>query len=278
MSTSTESSPADGVPPPVDRAAAFKAGPQRVPLKVVIIALAVGAALTLLGILGEDLFSKAGLNPLPPKPAPVVAPPTVPSGIPQLGAPLRAFLGLKALSPRPAPAFGLVDESGRRVTLAGEHGKVVVLSFFNGSCTDICRVLAAEILRADRDLGPAAAKVVFLSVNTDPLAGSVGPATPAVSETPLSRLANWHMLGGSLAELNGVWRDYGVTVYVYPHGLVTHNDVMYFIDAQGRLRYRVIPYANEDRSGLSSLPAADLARWGTGIALYARRLLPARKS
>jgi protein SCO1/2 len=160
------------------------------------------------------------------------------------------------------------------VSLAEERGDAVVLTFFDSPCQDICPVMAAELLRAAADLGPEASRVVFLTVNTDPVVLSSAPASAAAARTGLGTLAHWHFLTSSLGHLNAVWKAYGVSVNVSPaSGVVAHNDVMYFISPTGRLRYRATPFANEDSSGAFSLPSPSVARWGQGIATYAGQLL-----
>jgi cytochrome oxidase Cu insertion factor (SCO1/SenC/PrrC family) len=87
-------------------------------------------------------------------------------------------------------------------------------------------------------------------------------------------LATWHILTSNLTALNAVWRAYGVSVNVSrASGIVAHNDVMYFVDPSGRLRYEATPFANENSAGAFSLPSASIDRWGQGIATYARQLL-----
>jgi hypothetical protein len=48
---------------------------------------------------------------------------------------------------------------------------------------------------------------------------------------------------------------------------------MCFIDPAGRLRFEATPFADESSRGAFSLPPAWVARWGQGIATYARQLL-----
>ena len=273
MSTSTDPD-AESFPPPVDRAAAFAAGPTKISRRVVVTGLAVMLAIALLGVLGERLFSDAGLNPVAAKNPPKASPTTLPAGIPQLDAPLAAFMGIKASTLGPAPAISLVDQAGKTVSLAGQHGKVVVLTFFNDSCSDICPVLEEELAKAASDLGRSSRHVTFLTVNTDPLSPTVSVASPAVSDPSLSKVANWHLLGGSITALDSIWKAYGVSVVVSTTSkIVAHNDVMYFIGPTGRLAYQAVPYSNESQLGMFSLPAANVARWGHGIAEYALKLL-----
>jgi cytochrome oxidase Cu insertion factor (SCO1/SenC/PrrC family) len=272
----------DAARPVVDRAAAFAQTTPAVPRKFVYWVLAAAAVLGLGGLLFEHIFSSAGLNPVPAavKKVPVTTTTKALSAAPlpggqsrELGASLDSFMGLTKVAGAPAPGFSLIDQSGQPTSLADESGKVVVLTFFNGPCNDICPVLAAEIRLADAALGSAAAKVEFVTVNTDPTALAASGMSAALAQPGMGALSNWHMLTGPLATLNAVWKAYGITISVSPHtGVEAHNEVIYFISAQGQERYRATPFADESRSGTWSLATASIARWGTGIATYAGRL------
>ena len=92
--------------------------------------------------------------------------------------------------------------------------------------------------------------------------------------TRLGTLPNWHMVTGPLATLDSLWKAYGVSISVQRKtGLEAHNEVMDFVDAQGDLRDRATPFANESPTGTYSLSPASIARWGQGIATYAGRLV-----
>ncbi|HXQ62615.1 MAG TPA: SCO family protein [Acidimicrobiales bacterium] len=279
MSTGlTEQPPTSSSLSEAERAAAFRRTEPKVPRNFVLIVAAAFAVLALGGVLGERLLSSVGLNPAStiattttavPR---AIAPPATAPLTPQVGASLSRFMGITRLTGRPAPALSLTDQTGHTVSLGDQRGDVVVLTFFDSRCQDICPVLSDELLRAATDLGPAAAHVAFLTVNTDPVALSAAPA--AAAGTGLGTLATWHFLTSNLGALNHVWKAYGVSVNVSrASGLVAHNDVMYFIDPAGRLRYEATPFADESSSGAFSLPPASIARWGQGIARYAAALL-----
>ena len=51
--------------------------------------------------------------------------------------------------------------------LVGLRGKVVVLEFMDPHCVDICPIVSQEFVDAYHDLGPLAAKVVFVAVNVN---------------------------------------------------------------------------------------------------------------
>jgi cytochrome oxidase Cu insertion factor (SCO1/SenC/PrrC family) len=267
----------------VDRAAAFAAGPTRIPRRFVHWMLFAAAVLGIGGALLEHVLSAAGINPTAPAtttPATTTPAPTttvLQGAIRETKVPgkLAAFMALSSMTGGEARPFSLIDEHGQALSLADERGKVVVLSFFDGRCNDICPVVAAEIVQADARLGPLASRVSFLTVNTDPGATAVSGLDPVLSRTGLGRLANWHMLTGPVAELNAVWLDYGITVtYDTATRTVEHNDAIYFLDESGRFRYGATPSANELRpSGTYVLAEGDIARFATGIATYVGQLV-----
>ena len=270
---------------PVDRAAALAQGAPKVPTNFVWWILGVALALSLGGLLLEHIFSSAGLdsasvvtttttaNPVRPDPALTPAPPRSDRS---LGAPLAAFMGLSSPSPRPASSFTLTDQHGASVTVpatAASTPPVVVLTFFDGPCNDICPVLADEIRAADADLGDRADRVEFVTVNTDPAALAVSAEAQAAG-TALGTLPNWHIVTGPLAMLNAVWRAYGISISLNAAtGTEAHSDVMDFIDPQGFVHYRATPFANESSTGTFSLATDAEARWGQGIATYAGKLI-----
>ena len=263
----------------VDRAAAFAAAPERIPRKAIIVFIACLAVFGLGGVVLDHLFSGPAATSTTATPGGVYPPPfqTATTGSPappQLPASLPALMALEPMPPRVAPSFSLTDVHGRPVSLASFRGKVAVLSFFDASCDDICPVVATELSQAYIDLGPYASRVALLTINTDPLALTPASAAPAEAAANLSSVTDWRFLTGSLAQLDSAWASYGISVQVqrFPRA-VSHNDVLYFIDASGRLRFRATPFADESQSGLYGLARASETAWATGIARQAVSLL-----
>lgn len=273
-----------------DRAAALAAGPTKVPPHLIVVAVACIALLGLGGVALDRAFPGTAassaeadavttIGNYPPPFAVGTTGPGDPSGAaaPRLPASQSALMGLQKLTVMAAPGFSLVDKQGQPTSLAGLRGRVVVLTFFDSACDDICPVMETELSRAYAELGADAAGVSFVTVNTDPLALSVRAARPA-EKGSLSTVPTWQFLTGSLAQLDSVWRSYGVAVDVQTSTrTVSHNDVMYFIDASGRVCDRATPFANETRAGAFSLPAPTEAQWAAGIAAEARYLLGGEK-
>jgi len=272
----------------LDRAAALARGAPPVPSNFIFWVLGAVLVLSLGGLAAERLFASAGLNPNATTattgattttaangatPAPSTRTADPPPAARSLGAPLAAFMGLSTLPPHPAPAFVLTDQSGRSASVP-VSGKVVVLTFFDAPCNDICPVLASEIERADADLGARASRVEFVTVNTDPAAPAPAALSAALGATGLDALPNWLLVTGPLPALNAVWKEYGVSISVDTKtGLEAHSDVMDFIDAGGVLRTRAVPFADQSTSGAYSLPTATVARWGRGIASTVEQVL-----
>lgn len=270
----------------LDRTAALAAG-GKIPGKVIGIAVACFVVLGLGGVALDHVFpgpvgasatvTSVGNYP-PPFPAATAAAPGAGPTVPgtQLPASSPAIMGLQHLGATVAPTFSLVDQHGHLLTLRGLRGKVVVLSFFDATCDDICTVLENELSHAYVELGPDAARVVLVTVNTDPLALTMASARRAAARKIPSKA--WYFLTGSLPQLNPVWKSYGIGIEVQRRtGSVSHNNLLYFIDPLGRLRLRATPFANESPAGAFGLPEAAQAAWASGIADQARNLLGVRK-
>lgn len=267
--------PPGGVP--VDREAALRAGSAPVPRKFLLWVIAAFAVLGIGGLVAERLVGNAGVETLittPPATLAGSAPaaPQAPTG-PSVPASPAALLGLQHLSGAPAPAIALHAASGAPWSLADARGDVVVLTFVNAQCNDICPVLAAEITRADQLLGPRSNRVEFAMVNTDPLETSLAVVPPALTRTGLSHLANVTFLTGSLPELSQVWTRYGIAVAVSnTTRVVSHNDLMYFITPDGRSALRATPFANESPLGTYSLDPVIVRTFARGVAAAAAAL------
>jgi cytochrome oxidase Cu insertion factor (SCO1/SenC/PrrC family) len=273
------------------RAAAFAAGPPApFPTRLILWIAGIAAFLGIGGaVVGHFVDGVAAtgsttattgtipppLNPPARRPVttgPATVAPNAPGG-PSLSGSLSSMMDLTSPPPVPATGFSLTDQRGSTVSLASLRGKVVVLSFFNQTCDDICPVLAAELAAADADLGPAAAHVALVTVNTDPRATRPATGPAPAGEAPVSGLSNFYELTGSLDQLDPVWKAYGITIDVQVRtGRIAHNDKLYFVDPRGRLRAAATPFANESTGGAFSLPAAAVARWGAGIADEVRSL------
>ena len=277
---------------PVDRAKKFAEGAPPIPRKAIVVAVVAFVVLGLGGVVFDHFFGgdvssptaqtaatdPPGLETTLPRTTTTTRPaqttkttqPVV-AGVP---AQLVSLMGLSEPSASGAPGFTLNTKVGSTVSLSSLSGKVVIVSFFDSLCNDICPVLATELQQAESDLGAEASRVVMLTVNTDPEATSLDSATAAETKTPLRSVPEWHFLTGSLKQLDAVWKAYGVSIEVQTSTrMVSHNDVLDFIDPSGALRYRATPFGNESSNGSFSLPSGTEKIFAMGVADTARSLL-----
>lgn len=195
-----------------------------------------------------------------------------PSGTPaDVSTKLAFLMGLDALPPKKAPGFILTDQRGHTISLDSFRGHPVVLEFMDPHCIDICPLVSQEFVDAYRDLGRQGRDVVFLGINVNPYALSVGDVAAFSSDHGLDAIPTWHFLTGPLATLRAIWRRYGIAVIPRgPNGDVIHSSIVYFIGPNGSERFLAAPQDDHTKSGTAYLPAGQLASWGKGIALVAK--------
>jgi protein SCO1 len=139
--------------------------------------------------------------------------------------------------PVKAADFTLVDQNGQPFRLSDQRGKVVLIFFGYTHCPDVCPVTLTRYKQLRAELGDQAGQVRFVFITVDPerdtgktLQKFLGNYDPAVIG-----------LTGSRAELEPVWKSYGVyeakvqteSADAY---LVDHTARVYAIDAQGNWR------------------------------------------
>jgi cytochrome oxidase Cu insertion factor (SCO1/SenC/PrrC family) len=136
-----------------------------------------------------------------------------------------------------APAFDLFDQHNRPVSLASLHGKAIALTFLDPVCTSDCPVIAQEFRQADRVLGAAARKIELVAIDANPRYIGTDYLVAFDQQEGLTNLSNWTYLTGSLPQLEGVWRSYGVVADYAPGGaMIDHSEIAYVIDPAGRTR------------------------------------------
>ncbi len=137
----------------------------------------------------------------------------------------------------PAPAFALTDQHGRPVTLASLRGKVVLLTFLDPVCTSDCPLEAQEFREAGQLLGGSDKHVELVAIVANPVDYQVGYTQAFDRQEGLAAVPNWLYLTGSLAELQHVWRDYGIAAQAEPAGaMIGHSEVAFALDRNGRVR------------------------------------------
>lgn len=137
-----------------------------------------------------------------------------------------------------APAFSLVDQDGKTVSLSSLRHKVVALTFLDPVCSSDCPVIAQEFKETDQALGQEAKNVEFIAIVANPLYRSVADTKAFDRAEGLSGVSNWLYLTGSKKTLQKTWKDYGVYVEVDPAGaMVNHAEIAFVIGADGHTRY-----------------------------------------
>jgi cytochrome oxidase Cu insertion factor (SCO1/SenC/PrrC family) len=137
-----------------------------------------------------------------------------------------------------APAFSLIDQDSRPVTLASLRGKVVLLTFLDPVCTSDCPLEAQEFREAGQLLGASADRhVELVAIVANPVDYQVGYTQAFDRQENLTGIRNWLYLTGSLSELRHVWESYGIAADIEPGGaMIAHTEVAFAIDRNGQVR------------------------------------------
>ena len=138
----------------------------------------------------------------------------------------------------PAPAFSLTDQDGRAVTLASLHGKVVLLTFLDDTCSTDCPLIAQEFRQAGQLLSADTQRVELVAINYNPLDTQVSYIQAFDRQEGLTGVPNWLYLTGTLAQLQPVWRQYAISPpQILPAGsMIGHGDYAFVIDQNGHMR------------------------------------------
>ena len=160
----------------------------------------------------------------------------------------------------PAPAFSLTDQHGRAVTLASLHGKVVLLTFLDDTCSVDCPLIAQEFRQAGQLLGADTARVELVAINYNPLDTQVSYIQAFDRQEGLAGVPNWLYLTGTLAQLQPVWRHYAIAPpEILPAGsMIGHGDYAFVIDQSGRMREEMVFDTGPGTEATQSSFAAEL--------------------
>ncbi|HVA02570.1 MAG TPA: SCO family protein [Acidimicrobiales bacterium] len=153
----------------------------------------------------------------------------------------------------PAPAFQLVDQTGRTVSLASLRGRTVALTFLDPVCTSDCPLIAQEFRGTNSLLGADSSRVVFVAVVANPIYRTTALTNAFDRQEGLEHMTNWLFLTGSVSALEHVWGKYGIEADVLPAGaMVAHSDLAYLIDARGHTREVLSANPGDGSSSASS--------------------------
>jgi cytochrome c biogenesis protein CcmG, thiol:disulfide interchange protein DsbE len=137
-------------------------------------------------------------------------------------------------SGKPAPNFSLHDQNGHLISLTGQRGRAVVLTFFYTHCADTCPLTAQKLRAVLRRFGAESARISVLIVTTDPLRDNEADARIFLRK---NGLPGWHFLLGKYRTLARIWRRYGIYVPSPAQRQSSgpaHSAVTYLIDSKGR--------------------------------------------
>ncbi len=139
-----------------------------------------------------------------------------------------AFEG--ALRPEiPVEDFGnLRDEDGKPVRLADLRGRPAIVTFLYTTCKDTCPLTVDQIRGALDELGH---DVPVVAVSVDPANDTPRTAKRFSLQRQMTGRMRWAL--GSEAELQRVWRDYGVQPQTTDD---EHSASTVLLDGEGRQR------------------------------------------
>jgi protein SCO1/2 len=181
------------------------------------IQLALAAALAVAAVVLAVLLVSGGGDDGPAAPA-------------ELGVGPSGFVG--ALRPEiPPQDFRLTDQDGRRVALSDFRGEVVALTFLYTTCEDTCPLTTSQIRGALDDLGE---DVPVLAVSVDPPGDTPVRARRFLLDQRMT--GRMSFLLGSPAELEPVWKAYGIQPQGRGKEAFDHSAHVVLIDREGRQR------------------------------------------
>jgi protein SCO1 len=141
------------------------------------------------------------------------------------------FAGGELSPPQSTPNFTLTDQSGQKVSMADQRGKLVLLTFLYTNCPDVCPLITQNLNQALQMLGAKRDDVRVLAVSVDP-EGDTPKAVDAYAKAH-HLLPEFHYLIGTREELTEVWRKYDVAAVASDPELVDHTAYTMLVDENG---------------------------------------------
>ena len=158
----------------------------------------------------------------------------------------------------PAADFLLTDQTGARVSLSDFAGRVVVLTFFDSQCEDVCPLTAVHLRTAYQQLGEQADSVVFLGVNVNLESNQPEDVMATTKKWRLDEIPTWRFLTGSAEELEPVWKAYDVAVLPQDGGEILHTPGVFLIDGSGQKRWYISTPFDETGTHSWTAPLSEL--------------------
>jgi protein SCO1/2 len=130
-----------------------------------------------------------------------------------------------------AANFSLVDQRGRRVTLASFHGQVVVLSFMHSLCHGACPLMAEQIKGALNSLPNGGRGIPTIAISVDPAQDTRANRDKFLAKYQMTGRLDY--LSGSRPALRKVWRAYAVQPLIGNGADDNHSAFVFLIDKRG---------------------------------------------
>ncbi len=139
----------------------------------------------------------------------------------------------------PAPALGLVDQTGAIVDLEALSGKTVLVSFAFAHCVTVCPMLIGTLHAAVEGLpGPDTAVAV---ITLDPWRDTPRNLPAIATAWRLDRIADARVLSGEVADVNAVLAAWGAGGNRdETTGEISHPGLIFVLDAQSRIAFRFL--------------------------------------
>lgn len=140
-------------------------------------------------------------------------------------------------TPPPLPDVRLVDQDGNAFSLRAYKGKPVLVDFIYTRCPTLCGALGEDFHRVQVLMDGAAesAPLNLLSISFDPQ-NDDREALKLYGERFGAAAPHWRIaVPRNAADLAALLKTFGVVVIPDGMGGFIHNDVVYVINAQGRL-------------------------------------------
>ena len=157
---------------------------------------------------------------------------TAPPELPATAVPAETY---PRLDRAPGP-LGLVDQSGRQITLEALQGRPVLVTFAFGHCKTICPVVVEASLEARDRLAGTGVSPVVVVVTLDPWRDTPSRLPHLAEKWSLEGDA--HVLSGEVHEVEAALDAWNVARERDPAtGDVVHPALVYVLDREGRIAF-----------------------------------------
>jgi cytochrome oxidase Cu insertion factor (SCO1/SenC/PrrC family) len=140
---------------------------------------------------------------------------------------------------RPAPALGLVDQSGARIELAALRGRPALVTFAFAHCEAVCPAIVRQVVEAQqrvRDSAGAERAPRVVVVTLDPWRDTPSRLPSLAAGFGLGK--DGFVLSGGVDEVNALLDRWNVARgRDEKTGEVAHPPLVYVLDAEGRIAF-----------------------------------------